>query len=186
MSDPFAPFRARAIAVATTGYGLTGLGSAAAARAITAGWFRMGLSFAPLDTPDAQPALVDRACSFEWLSAADGPDGADELDSLGLRETRFEWKTGYIYGRQNAKWVHVASGTSESRDAAVLDPRGRALHDAERFRRAFHWHELFAGLSVDVGRDGATTLEDMRDGRLIATTVYRALLNVDVTASLDP
>lgn len=186
MSDPFAVFRARAVAIATAGYGATGISAQATLRHVPGGRFRMGLSFAPLDDEAAQPALIDRACAFKWLSSVDGPDPADELDSLGCRTARFAWTTGYVYGAANTRWVHLASGAGETAAAAVKDPDGRALLDAERFRRAFQWPELYAGVAIDVGREGATTLEDMRDGRLIATTIYVAMLNVDMTASLDP
>lgn len=191
MAQFFDAVEARVLAVVCSGRGADGsLGADAQARSITAGRFRKPANDASVRDPAYPAAELDRAVSVEWLSVEDDPDTlSNERDTKQLRQARFNLLVGYAAGIDASAFVHLASGTTETQAGAAAYPYRRALSDAERIRRALAWGPLVQGTTPEIVqcvRDGATTLEPIDLGRVVAITPYRLTLEVDMTTTFDP
>lgn len=191
MAQFFDAVETRILAVVCGGRGADGsLGAEAQARSIPASRFRKPSNDASVRDPGVPAVELDRVVSVEWLSSEDDPDSlSNERDTSQLRQVRFNLLVAYVAGAGVSDFVHLASGTSETRAGAAAYPNRRALSDAERIRRALAWPSLVQGTTpevVQLHREGPTTLEAIDAGRIVSVTPYRATLEVNMTTTFDP
>jgi len=178
MTTPHVWLRDRVLAVLVDGRGADGaFGAEAQARAIAVGRFRRAADNAPLADPSYPPEAFDRAVQLDWLEGEDLDGMQNPLDLDQLLSARFSLTHGCVYGPALAPWAMLYG--SEVAADAVRAARERALDDAQRIKTALHWvHGLLRdGTETDpvpiaCVRQGATTFQDLRDGRLVATSFY--------------
>jgi hypothetical protein len=179
---------ARLVAILEAARGASGLGATALQYHLPLATVRPTPSKAPLREVTA-PDLFDGAYWLEW---ADDDDGAvrprNPLDNHYRVDAKLRVHLGAVAGPAR-EGVTKLLGT-ESAAAVVLYARRRALGLARRVGNALTCFDLvLGGLTpevADVASDGATTTEDLGDGRVIATVPLKLTLWVDATASLLP
>ena len=190
MTQPLDSTNTRLVAILTQGRGADGsLGSEAQICSIPADRFRLTLANAPLRDPSYDRAQFDRAIRLEYLSIEDAGAPDNELDAIQLRALRVSIQVGYIEGADSVGSFAKLIGSETS--AVAQTARVRALSDAERIRKAVTSPFLFPYDSTDpvllsCDREGATTLEDLGDGRVIAATVFRVLYQANSATTYDP
>lgn len=187
----------RMLAIATTGYGTTaGFSATAQAVAIPSGRFRVLSGYGELRDPELPMAEFDRGVQLEWLGIedADAPgSGApnDPLDGTGLRWVYWRLLVGHVYGAQNTKFVHVASGTTETAAFAVKHYRGRALNDAEMLTTALNWPDFVADQTlvpklVDNYRTGRADIASVQAGKMITAIPFRCKIARNQLTRYEP
>lgn len=187
----------RMLAVATTGYGTTaGFSATAQAIAIPSGRFRVLSGYGELRDPDLPMAEFDRGIQLEWtgIEDADAPgSGApnNPLDGTGLRWVYWRLLVGHVYGAANTKFVHLASGTSETAAFAVKHYRDRALNDAEMLTTALNFYELVSDQTlepklVDNYRLGRAEISSVMAGRMITVISFRCKIARNQLTRYEP
>lgn len=178
-------------AVLCSGRGSDGaLGTDAQARAVPAGHFRRPQTDASVRDPQYPPEELDRAVSIEWLSIEDTNEVHNEYDSAAIRTVRCNVLVGYVAAPALSGLAHELGGETEA--GAVAHWRRRALGDAERIKRALCFLGLAGGTLSDgvewVGctRDGATTLEDLGEGRALSSSPYVLTIAYTLTTAYTP
>jgi hypothetical protein len=186
------PIETRIDAVMTaargTGGGFTPL---AQSLAIPTGWYRRVPGGASVRDEALELAAFDRSYSVDWTSIADDPDPGNLYDTNALRMVRFDLVLGFLYGADHAEYIHRAPSISEPKALVLPAAKRRALSEAERVYRALSFGEIVQGTDIDpqivaVWRDGPSTIEDLRGGRLVCTTPYRVQIYAATAGSYAP
>ena len=184
-------FVARVDAILSQGRGADGaLGAQAQVRSIPAGVFRPPPNNAPLGDATLGTESYDRAYRREELSIEDDPYANNTLSSSQLRVMRVALDVGYVYGEAST-FIRTWPGTTESASAVVWEARQRAISDAERIKRALCFQPLYQAAGDDpaivvITRSGATEINDLGAGRLVARTVFSVTLQLNVSEDYDP
>lgn len=182
--------RTRIEAIVSGGRGADGsLGTLAQQRSIPADRFRKALENVDLRDPAYPSAQMDRAYRLDLLSVTDTPLANNAYSDTWLRDVSLQVIVGYVHGDGNVAWPKLL--TNETAATAVRYSADRAFSDAERIRRALDCQELFSGTVSAVGlvtctRSGASVLEQLPDGRLLAATIYSVTIQLDATQNYDP
>ena len=193
MSNAFLTLESRLYAILCDARGADGsLGADATAKSIPVGRFRRALDSCPMRDATYPPEFFDRAVFVEWLSDADDNGGAinNPLDNPHFNTARIAIANGVIYGTAIGEFLSLAG--SEVRSTVALQPRSRALNDALRCVRALACPDLLRGgttldpVPLSCVRDGATSVEDFGDGRLLAVTTYSLRYQADNSQNYDP
>lgn len=181
---------ARILDVVCSGRGTgVGFGTEAQARAVPSGDFRSTAHDASLRGPTYPLDAFDRAVQVSWLSLADEPEISNEMDATSLRTARFELLVGYVTSEAHQHYVRLLG--SENRATAAVRWERRALSDAERIKRALCFAEIAAGpltvvRLIGLARDGASTREDLGEGRGISITPYQLRFDYTTSGSIAP
>lgn len=191
MSNAFLTMESRLYAILCDGRGADGtLGPDALAKSIPAGRFRRAKDSSPLGDPTYPPDLFDRAVRVEWLADADEPSPNNPMDDPQHRLASVAISHGVLYGTALAAFLALTG--AEVASTVVLQPKPRALNDAMRAQRALACPSLLrGGTALDPQplacvREGATTLEDLGEGRMLAVTNYSLLYVSDNAQAYDP
>ena len=177
MSNSLSSIRTRLIDVLCNGRGVTGLGSDATTRAITADTFRW--TKAPLRDPTFDPSSWDRSVAIRWLGTTDGITPNSSLYAMEEQDITVDIEVGYLQAPAMSGMVHLRPSTSESGTNAALYARERATLDAKLIRRAIGFNDITNGVLdadgttiIGVDRVGQTRFEDTQDGRLICISSF--------------
>jgi hypothetical protein len=191
VTQPLDAASTRLVAILTQGRGADGsLGAEAQTCSIPADRFRLSQSNAPLRDGSQNRGALDRAIRLEWSSIEDAGAPDNELDSVQLRWLHLSLQVAYVQAQGDVAAFAKTIG-SETAAAVIQDARKRALSDAERIRKAVTSPFLFPYGSTDpvllsCDREAPTTLEDLGDGIVIATTPYRVLYQANSGTTYDP
>lgn len=180
----------RIVAILEQGRGITGsTGSGATIfsphsqdLAVAAGTLRRSVGKASLDDPGLEGPAFDRSYHIEWISQG-GTGAQNEYDNTGLETVRVELQIGVLAGAALADLLKSAN----SETAAILQrPKARAIGISKQVARALMCCELYQAGGIDPSillceQEGLTTTRFVDGGRLIATTVFRLTLELDLT-----
>ena len=191
MSEPFATLRNRVLAIVCDARGADGtLGAEATARAIPAGRFRRAVVGAPLRDANYPREAIDRAVRVDWIDDADFAEANNPRNVPQQFDARIAVTNAVVYGPGLSAFASLVG--SEVAATTVTEAQERALADARRIRNALHEPDLIRDSSdsepivIACTREGASTPEDLGDGRMLAVSVYVLRYQSANTSTDDP
>lgn len=190
----FSVLEGRLWAILTQARGADGsLGADALARSLPLDRFRAAASNASLRDPAYPREQIDRAIRLEWASVRDdNGNPSNPFNGPQLRVARLTLLVGYVQGADVAVRPFASLAGSETAASVTVNARSRALDDAERIYRALSFIPLLTGaptldpVPLSCFRESESVIEDLGDGRLLSSTVYRMRFQSDSGTTYDP